>query len=409
MTESSKKFVLREATRKRCKIVKTSEKLLKRFMPISLEMFPYLREAKAIDFSIYFHNDDEMVEFIKPNELSGELLASMVKAVQKPGASVEICLLKSDYAKFEAVISAVRDKKIRAVIEKDPTLDSKVIEVYSTLSSASQMIVRGGITNLVAGKATSATAHLMSTQMNSEVAVGTLSRMINCDSTLYDHSASVAMLAAVIATSFLKKPLDKKESAVIAQCGLYHDAGKSCVPNHVLNKPGLFTPEEFEIMKTHTIHGHQELQKAIKRGAPIHDLAARVAFEHHERFTGKGYPEKKAGRLEESENGIHLYTRIVSIADVYSALLMKRVYKESLSSLEAITLMAKVADNDFDPEIFNPFYDHIMKSIEVFKQREKEYKENYGSVKMIDEKDSFGKAIAENQSSNRKQVKKKTG
>lgn len=395
MNDKAKKFVIKEATRKRCKIIPADDKTLKRFIPICLELFPYLKEVEKIDFSLFFRNGDEMIEFIKPNELSHELLEQMWAASQKPGALVEICLLRADYKKFEAMINLVRNKKIKAVLEMDRTLDPKVTEVYSTLSSASQMIVRGGITNHVANQAITATATLMSSQIDSEVAVGTLSRMINCDSTLYDHSASVAMLSAIIASSFLPEPLTKPECEVVAQCGLYHDAGKSCVPNHVLNKPGIFTPEEFEIMKSHTEHGYDELLKAIGRGAPIHEVSARVALEHHERFNGKGYPRQRKGRLEEDENGIHQYTRIVSIADVYSALLMKRVYKDALSSLDAIKLMKKVADNDFDPLIFDPFYDHVMSSIALFEKKEEAIKEGFGSVRMIDKSDSFTKALRE--------------
>ena len=391
MNEPLKKFVIKEATRKRCKIVPYDEKNAKRFTPICLELFPYLKEVNKIDFSLFIIAGSEIIEFVKPSELSMELLEQMWQASIRPGADIDICVLKGDYIKFEAVIDQVRSRKIKNVLEKDKTLDPKVLEVYSTLSSASQMIVRGGINNHVANKAISATATIMSSQIDSDIAVGTLSRMINCDSTLYDHSASVAMLSATIAMSFLQKPLKKEECQIVAQCGLYHDAGKSCVPNHVLNKPGTFTPEEFEIMKSHTNHGYDELNKVIEKGAPIHELTARVALEHHERFTGKGYPNKRCGRLEESENGIHLYTRIVSVADVYSALLMKRVYKEAMTSDEAIELMAKIAQNDFDPDIFNPFYKHIKQSIEIYKAREKQV--SSGSVRMIGDKDSFSEAI----------------
>ncbi|MFK7828065.1 MAG: HD-GYP domain-containing protein [Oligoflexales bacterium] len=401
MTDNAKKFVIKEATRKRCKIIPADEKTLKRFIPICLELFPYLKEVEKIDFSLFFRNGDEIIEFIKPNELSTELLEQMWAASLKPAALVEICLYRSDYKKFEAMIDSVRSKKIKAVLEMDRTLDPKVTEVYSTLSSASQMIVRGGITNHVANQAIAATATLMSTQIDSEVAVGTLSRMINCDSSLYDHSASVAMLSAIIASSFLPNPLHKQECEVVAQCGLYHDAGKSCVPNHVLNKPGIFTPEEFEIMKFHTQHGYDELIKAIGKGAPIHDVSARVALEHHERFTGKGYPNQRKGRLEDDENGIHQYTRIVSIADVYSALLMKRVYKDALTSAEAIKLMKKVAENDFDPLIFDPFYNHVMSSIDLFDKKEEAINENFGSVRMIGKSESFSKALKEAQDKNK--------
>lgn len=393
----AKKFVIREATRKRCRVIELNEKEKKRFTPISLELYPYLKLTDVINFSIFFRVGDEIVEFIKPSDLSEELLGQMWTACQKAD-DVEVCVLKSDYGKFELIINKVRSQKIRAVLEEDPTLDPKVLEVFSNLSGASQMVVRGGINNYVANRAIDATAELVSNQLSSEVTLGTLSRMINCDSTLYDHSASVAMFAASIAGSYSKKKISKKESELIARCGLYHDAGKTCVPSYILNKPGAFTPDEYEIMKTHTVLGFEELKTAMASGAPIEDVVARVALEHHERMNGEGYPSKRKGREEENENGIHLYTRIVSIADVYSALLMKRVYKESMSSDQAIQIMKKNAGHEFDSEIFEPFYDSVMESIDAYKIKEKEVKDSY--IQMIDEGQSFTEAVA------RRKVKK---
>ena len=116
----------------------------------------------------------------------------------------------------------------------------------------------------------------------------------------------------------------KKEIDLIAECGLYHDAGKANIPNSILNKPGKFTDEEYEIMKTHAYLGYKILSKAIKDGCPIEEIVARVALEHHERFKGNGYPYGRVGKFEDDpENGIHVYSRIVAIADCYSALLME--------------------------------------------------------------------------------------
>ena len=248
-------------------------------------------------------------------------------------------------------------------MERDPFLDRKTLNVFANLSGASQMIVRGGITAEVASRVAASASFMVSNLMNNELAMATLSRMISNDPTLYDHSAAVAMFAGIMGTQHLQKPLPEKDVAILAQCGLYHDTGKSCVPPCVLNKPGAFTPEEWVIMKTHTTLGYEELVAAVKRGAPVDQIVTRVALEHHERMTGKGYPYGKAGRLEDvGEEGIHLYTRVVSIADAYSALLMKRVYKPALPSDKAIELLAKNAAEDFDLAIFVPFVKGIQKS-----------------------------------------------
>ncbi len=196
-------------------------------------------------------------------------------------------------------------------------------------------------------------------------AISTLSKMVIHDPTLYDHSASVAMMSGIIAKSCVDKRIVYKDLVLVAQCGLYHDVGKTCIPSNILNKPAKFIPEEYEIMKQHAALGEKELREIIACGTPLDPLLARVAGEHHERFCGHGYPHGKKGREEEdSEKGIHLFTRIVTIADVYSALLMERVYKPAYSPQEAIDIMSKVAPDDFDPKIWTPFLKMVTKTIE---------------------------------------------
>ena len=359
-----KKYVIKEATRKRCQIIPASQDVLKEFRSISLELYHLMYEADAIDFCVYIRISDEIVKFIKPNELSKELLAQVWNATQKANSDVEVCVRNTDIPRFQRLIDRIRKQKINALLEKDPSLDSQALHVFADLSSASQMIVRGGINEKLARKVTAAASYMVSNLMNNDVAMGTLSRMIYIDPTLYDHSASVAMFAVIMATRQLEKKLSQKEAVVLAQCGLYHDTGKSCVPSCILNKPSAFTPSEYKVMQTHTILGHKELMAAIEVGAPIDPLVARVAVEHHERFNGQGYPYGRRGRAEQdSNNGIHLYTRIVSIADAYSALLMKRVYKPALEPHEAIRLLSKNAHKDFDGEIFRTFVAGCEKSL----------------------------------------------
>lgn len=149
-------------------------------------------------------------------------------------------------------------------------------------------------------------------------------------------------------------------------------------------------------MKSHALHGHKELMNAISNGAPIDEIVARVALEHHERFTGKGYPVGKRGRWEEDpELGIHVYSRIISIADAYSALLMKRVYKPALPAEKALELMERSAPDDFDPEIFAPFVSGVRASLSTLKKKKDAMAANTGAIYMIDADDSLVKQIQE--------------
>jgi HD-GYP domain-containing protein (c-di-GMP phosphodiesterase class II) len=329
-------------------------------------MFHFLYNKNSIDFSIFLGVENIMIEFIQPKEFSKELLDKLWLSMQKTSKHLKIFTLDTDYDKLLRSLTEVRTQKINVLLEKDPFLDRKTLNCFSDLSHASQLVVKGGIDQHVADTVARTAQELVTNLFDSELAIATLSRMVVHDPTLYDHSASVAMLGAVIAQKCLSTPVAAREIPLIAQCGLYHDVGKTCVPSVVLNKPGKFTPEEFEVMKTHAALGEEELLQVIEtRHVPIDPICARVAGEHHERFGGHGYPKGLKGRLEDNkDNGIHLYSRITTIADVYSALLMKRVYKPALMAQEALKIMSDyAAKDDYDPEIYHRFIKQVVVSI----------------------------------------------
>ncbi len=381
---SAKPYKISDSTRKRCDIFELSEKTVGKFTPVSLELFHYLKEIKIIDFSIFFKVDRTMIEYITPKEFTTELVENILVARNKDFDNLDICVHNEDIEKFNAIIDEIRNRKIRALIQKDPHLDANTLKMFSNLSKASQMVVKGGIDIKVAQQAKAIASQLIDNMMESEIAVGTLSRMVLADPTLYDHSASVAMIAGVISRKLLRK--SKQESERIALGGLYHDVGKTCVPYNILNKPGIFTSEEFEVMKTHTTLGFDELMKAIDLGAPIENDVALVALEHHEKFKGGGYPHGKEGRKEECDHGIHEYSRIVTVADVYSALLMKRVYKEAFSPQKALAIMKANADTAYDPIIYRPFENNVKRSVRLYELMEEKTAQK-GKIIVIDDDD----------------------
>ncbi|MES2746015.1 MAG: HD domain-containing phosphohydrolase [Bdellovibrionota bacterium] len=354
--------------RERFKVTALKPDDLSRLRTLGLEHFDYLKFVSKINFPIYFRVDFELLEFITPENFSHELLDRIVAARARDYDNLDICVKTTDYPKFQILVQAVRNKKIESLLERDPLLDRKTLEIFSNLSGASEMIVRGGITSLVAQQARNAASQLIDNLLDSHVAIGTLSRMVMADSTLYDHSASVAMLSGIIGRNLMGLSRDDAERC--ARGGLYHDVGKTCIPNDILNKPGKFTPEEFEVMKTHTTLGYQELLDAMASGAPIEPEVALVSLEHHEKFMGGGYPLGKHGRREERKDGISLFARVVTIADVYSALLMKRVYKEAYDQDQTLEIMRKTAPNDYDPSIWARFEKSVSKSQAHYKDLE---------------------------------------
>jgi putative two-component system response regulator len=125
-----------------------------------------------------------------------------------------------------------------------------------------------------------------------------------------------------------------------------HDVGKIAIPDRILLKPGKLDPDEFEIMKTHTVRGKEIIDELGDINSSLYlKHCEDICCSHHERWDGKGYPYK----LKEKE--IPLTARIASIADVYDALISKRVYKSAISYDEALKIIIDGKGTQFDPVI----------------------------------------------------------
>ncbi|WP_459933782.1 HD domain-containing phosphohydrolase [Fundidesulfovibrio butyratiphilus] len=130
-----------------------------------------------------------------------------------------------------------------------------------------------------------------------------------------------------------------------------HDVGKVGIPDHILLKPGRLDAEEFEVMKTHTTIGHATLHSASlkKPRAEYLRMSAEIARSHHEKWDGSGYPDGLRGEA------IPLSARIVAVADVYDALISKRVYKPAFSHEQAFSIIVEEGGSHFDPRIVDAF------------------------------------------------------
>jgi putative two-component system response regulator len=133
-----------------------------------------------------------------------------------------------------------------------------------------------------------------------------------------------------------------------------HDIGKIGIPDNILLKPGKLTPEEFEIMKTHTTLGRNAIEDAEERlGMQVDflSLAKEIAYSHQEKWDGSGYPEGLAG------DDIPVSARLMAIADVYDALISKRVYKPPFTHAESCDIMRKGRGSHFDPDMQDAFFE----------------------------------------------------
>ena len=129
-----------------------------------------------------------------------------------------------------------------------------------------------------------------------------------------------------------------------------HDIGKVGIPDDILKKPGRLTPQEFEVIKEHTVIGASILAGSqFEVISTAHDIALR----HHEKWDGSGYPGGLAGAA------IPVSARIVSIVDVFDALANDRIYRPALSHEQVLDIMREGRGRHFDPAILDLFFAHL--------------------------------------------------
>ncbi len=133
-----------------------------------------------------------------------------------------------------------------------------------------------------------------------------------------------------------------------------HDIGKVGVPDHILLKPGKLTDEESKRMRLHALYGRNAIrvsEKELGDTSTFLSYAREIAYTHHERWDGQGYPKGLKQR------DIPLPGRIMALADVYDALISRRVYKAPFSHHDAVTIISEGRGTHFDPTIFDAFID----------------------------------------------------
>lgn len=176
-------------------------------------------------------------------------------------------------------------------------------------------------------KATSGiTTELMKAITDNDAIAVDIGELKVSDEYTFKHSVDVATMSMIIAK---KHGLSEKDIYEIGIAGLLHDIGKSKIPNEVLNKPGRLTDEEFSLMKQHTLLGYQ----ILKNKRDISDRIKMAVLQHHEKINGKGYPQGL------STEKINLFAKIMSVADIYDALVTERPYKKPFSKRNAVEII----------------------------------------------------------------------
>jgi len=172
-----------------------------------------------------------------------------------------------------------------------------------------------------------------------------------------NHILRTQRYVRLLATALLSHPdyapqLDEQTIEWLYKSAPLHDVGKVGIPDAILLKPGKLTPDEFEIMKTHTTLGRDAIAMAEQRlgkTVPFLRLAKEIAYSHQEKWDGSGYPQGLAG------DAIPLSARLMALADVYDALITRRVYKDAMTHEEAVGIVAAGRGSHFDPALVDAF------------------------------------------------------
>ncbi len=239
--------------------------------------------------------------------------------------------------------TAGRKKDVHEASEKNEfaSMFRKAVASFKTLL----MRVQGGQNIPVLEVRQAIGPLLQSVQQQSNI-MAALRKAENIDNYSYEHSIAVGLLSFVIA-KWMKLP--EKEWMQIALAGTLMDIGKTKIDPKILWKPGKLTPEEFEEMKKHTLYGFQ----LIKASPGLNEGVALAALQHHEREDGSGYPLGLPG------NRLHLYSKIVAVADVYHAMCSDRVYRKAVSPYLVVEQLLQDSFGKLDPVIVHTFVNGI--------------------------------------------------
>ena len=170
------------------------------------------------------------------------------------------------------------------------------------------------------------------------------------------HLERTAKYVGIIARQLVRSSpyssyLSQQYIADLMKAAPLHDIGKVGVSDAILHKPGKLTPEEFSDMQKHSAYGADILIEADKKLGfqSLLTMAIQIARSHHERWDGKGYPQRLSG------DKIPLSARIMSLADVYDALRSKRCYKEAYTHAESVKIIQEGKGTQFDPDVVDAF------------------------------------------------------
>ena len=186
-----------------------------------------------------------------------------------------------------------------------------------------------------------------------------------------NHVKRVAEYSRLLALAY---GMSTKEAELLKQASPMHDIGKIVIPDNILKKPGRFDENERYIMNTHAELGYHMIKNSKR---PLLKAAAIVAYEHHEKWDGSGYPNGTSGQ------DIHIYGRITALTDVFDALGSDRVYKKAWSDERIFSLLKEERGKHFDPKLVDLFFENLDTILKVRSEFQDTYKETDSKKELL--------------------------
>lgn len=267
---------------------------------------------------------------------------------KKTGYRTKSMMVVPMYDYDENIIGAFQVINHKGVTEKFDNYDLEYLSLASTYAAESLVAAR-------------LTQEIEDTQKEVVFTMGAIGESRSKETG--NHVKRVAEYSYILA---IANGMDRAEAEMLKQASPMHDIGKVAIPDSILNKPGRFTAEERAVMERHAELGYKMTNSSDR---PLLKTAAIVAYEHHEKWDGTGYPRGLKG--EE----IHIYGRITALADVFDALGSDRVYKKAWDDDRIFNLFKEERGKHFDPKLVDAFFDNLDEILEVREKFKDEYQE----------------------------------
>lgn len=246
--------------------------------------------------------------------------------------------------------AAVVAPAIQAAIEKNTVPDRTKVQLTESVKARVAEGIQYLYNDTESADFTDTTRNITDDLMkaisdNDAIAVD-ISALKISDEYTFKHSVDVATMSMIVAKKY---GLSDKEVYEIGISGLLHDVGKSKIPNEILNKAGKLTDDEFAMMKQHSLFGYgilknkKDLTNSIKLGV----------LQHHEKMNGRGYP------MSVGADKINLFARIISVADIYDALVTERPYKKPFSPRDAVEMIMSMTE-ELDINVMRSFLESVI-------------------------------------------------